>query len=419
MKKFLIFTVCIFISCIFVTKVEAKTDKYALIIGNGDYKSSPLKNTKNDATDIAKTLKDKGFKVQRVINANHRKMVTAIRKFGNKLYKGGIGLFYYAGHGVQVKGRNYLVPINADIQDEDDVEFNTVDAGFILTKMESANNTMNIIILDACRDNPFARSFRSASRGLAKMDAPKGSIIIYATSPGSIAADGDGRNGVFTKHFLKLMNKPNLEIAALLREVRREVLRETEGRQLPWESSSLMSDFYFTEGQDESIPVNVSEVKKKIELPPGEVKIDFTNIEAEKKWRSWEKSFKDNVNKAKLYENDPNVSRTSKKDMWTTISKGFISDNPFSGEDEKLRSYVDERVKYFNSPIGRGLIEFSAFPYAELIIDGKSYGEIPPVQKIELTEGKHMIIFKKGLKQKIREIIVKKDKTDFYYHNFK
>ncbi len=419
MKKISILTVCIFIFCIFVTKVEAKVEKYALIIGNGDYKSSPLKNTKNDATDIAKTLKEKGFKVQRVINANHRKMITAIRKFGNKLYKGGIGLFYYAGHGVQVRGRNYLVPINADIQDEDDVEFNAVDAGFILSKMESANNTMNIIILDACRDNPFARSFRSASRGLAKMDAPRGSIIIYATSPGSIAADGEGRNGVFTKHLLRLMNKPNLEIAALLREVRRQVLKETGGRQLPWESSSLMSDFYFTEGVDTSIPVNVSEVKKKIVLPPGEVKIDFTSIETEKKWRSWEKSFKDSVDKAKLYENDPNVSRKSKKDMWITISKGFISDNPFSGEDEKLRSYVNERVKYFNSPLGTGLIEFSAFPYAELIIDGKSYGEIPPVQKIELTEGKHLIIFKKGLKQKIREIIVKKNRTDFYYHNFK
>lgn len=407
MKKLFIFSICFLVFFSFYSKIEAREQKYALVIGNGDYKASPLKNTKNDAVDISKTLKEKGFTVQRVLNADHRKMVTAIRKFGKKLYKGGIGLFYYAGHGVQVKGKNYLVPINADIEAEDDVEFNAVDAGFILSKMESADNTMNIIILDACRDNPFARSFRSSSRGLAKMDAPKGSIIIYATSPGSIAADGDGRNGVFTKHFLRLMDKPNLEIASLLREVRRQVLRETSGRQLPWESSSLMSDFYFTPGKAISISA------------PEDVNIDFTDIETEKKWRSWEKSFRDSVNKAKLYENDPNVSRKSKKEMWTTISKGFISDNPFSVEDEKLKSYVAERVKYFNSPIGKGFVEFSSYPYAELFIDGRSYGEIPPVKKIELTEGKHVIIFKKGSKQKIRAIIVIKDKTDFYYHNFK
>lgn len=105
--------------------------------------------------------------------------------------------------------------------------------------------------------------------------------------------------------------------------------------------------------------------------------------------------------------------------MWAKIKKGFVSDNPFSEEDEDLRTYVEKRVNYFNSPLGKGFIEFSSYPYAELIIDGKSYGEIPPLQKIELTEEKHVVIFKKGHKQKIKEIIVEKDKTAFYYHNFK
>jgi len=407
MKQFLILILCIFLLNFSLTFSRGNIQKYALVIGNGDYKTSPLKNTKNDAIDISTSLKKKGFKVQQVLNANHRKMVTAIRQFGNKLYKGGIGLFYYAGHGVQVKGRNYLVPIKADIESEDDVEFNAVDAGFVLSKMESADNTMNIIILDACRDNPFARSFRSASRGLAKMDAPKGSIIIYATSPGSIAADGDGRNGVFTKYLLRFMNKPNLEIASMLREVRRQVLKDTGGRQLPWESSSLMSEFYFTEGEKVSVP------------DPGEINIDFSDIEKEKKWRQWQNKFADSVNKAKEFEKDPNVSNSSKKEMWARIENAFNADNPLSGKDEELRVFVKGRVGFFANIKGTGFVEISAYPYAELIIDGKSYGEIPPVQKIELKEGKHIIIFKKGSKQKRREIIVKKDKTEFHTHNFK
>lgn len=407
MKRFLIMTVCFFLFNSFLINARDNTQKYALVIGNGDYKSSPLKNTKNDAVDIAKALTEKGFQVQRVLNANYRKMVTAIRKFGNKLFKGGIGLFYYAGHGVQVKGKNYLIPVKADIESEDDVEFNAVDAGFVLSKMESANNTMNIIILDACRDNPFARSFRSASRGLAKMDAPKGSIIIYATSPGSIAADGDGRNGVFTKHLLRLMDTPNMEIASMLREVRRQVLKETGGRQLPWESSSLMSDFYFTEGKKVSVP------------NPGEVNIDFSDIETEKKWKEWQNKFIDSVGKARSFEKDPNISNSSKKEMWARIQDGFKDDNPYSKEDEQLLLYVDERVNFFKNKKGTGFIEVSAFPWAELFIDGKSYGEIPPLHRIELTEGDHTLTFKMGNHVKTKKIKVEKDRKSFFSHDFK
>ncbi|MEN8154798.1 MAG: caspase family protein [Acidobacteriota bacterium] len=400
---------------------SSTTSKFALVIGNSKYKNSPLKNPKNDASDISAILKEKGFEVKLVVNASHKKMVTAIRKFGKKLYSGGIGLFYYAGHGVQVKGRNYLIPVNADIEDEDDVEFNAVDAGFVLSKMESAENTMNIIILDACRDNPFARSFRSSSRGLARMDAPKGSIIIYATSPGSVAADGDSRNGVFTKHLLRLMRESTMEIASLLREVRRSVMRETEGRQLPWESSSLMSDFYFTPDKVISTPEKTKPAVKKKEskvLPPKEVSIDFSDIETEKKWRKWQSDFNDSVKKARSYEKEKLVSRQSKKSAWERIKNAFDLDNPFSKEDEKLKGYVAERIDFFNKPAGTGFIEVSAYPYAELIIDGKSYGEIPPLKKVTLTEGPHVLIFKKGNKQKTKKVVVKKGETGFYYHDF-
>ena len=228
------------------SKSPSGLKRYALVIGNAKYQNSPLKNPGNDAGDMKKVLEEKGFEVQLLINSSFRKMKSAVRTFGKKLYSGGIGLFYYAGHGVQIKGRNYLIPININVESEEDVEFGALDADYVLSTMDGAANSMNIIILDACRDNPFARSFRSFSRGLGKMEAPRGSIIVYSTSPGCVAKDGDGRNGTFTKHLLELIRNSSLEIAKLLKNLRKAVVEETAGFQMPWESSSLMEDFYFT-----------------------------------------------------------------------------------------------------------------------------------------------------------------------------
>ena len=148
-----------------------------------------------------------------------------------------------------MKGRNYLIPTDANINSESDVKFESMDAGRILGKMEDAGNALNIIILDACRNNPFARSFRSATSGLARMDAPTGSIVAYATAPGSVAEDGTGRNGVYTKHLLQNMMTPDLDLNDIFFYTRRGVIQETEGRQVPWESSSLVERFYFIEEQ--------------------------------------------------------------------------------------------------------------------------------------------------------------------------
>ena len=135
--------------------------------------------------------------------------------------------------------------MGAVIEGQSDVRYEAVDAGFVLGKMEDAGNGLNIIILDACRDNPFARSFRSSEKGLAKMDAPVGSILAYATAPGSVAADGAGRNGLYTSKLLKYLPQPGLKIEDLFKQVRREVLAESGSGQVPWESSSLAGDFYF------------------------------------------------------------------------------------------------------------------------------------------------------------------------------
>jgi hypothetical protein len=230
--------------------VQAASAKVALIVGNAAYAFSPLKNPANDATDIAAALRRLGFAVTLKTNASLREMESAIARFGEQLKKGGVGLFYYAGHGVQVNGINYLIPIGANIVKESDVKYEAMDVGKILDEMSNAANSLNIVILDACRDNPFARSYRSASRGLAKMDAPTGTLIAYATAPGSTAIDGDGRNGLYTKHLLGNLAAPGLKIEDVLKRVRVGVMEETKKFQVPWESSSLTGDFYFVNEPD-------------------------------------------------------------------------------------------------------------------------------------------------------------------------
>jgi uncharacterized caspase-like protein len=217
----------------------------ALVIGNSAYKSAPLRNPVNDARAIAQLLSEVGFSVTLLEDATEAGMIRAIRNFGDDLLRGGVGLFYYAGHGMQVRGTNYLIPVGADIQREDEVEYQAVDADRVLSKMESAKNGLNIVILDACRNNPFARSFRSSKNGLAEMNAPTGTLIAFATAPGSVAADGDGDQGLYAKHLLPAIREPGLQIERLFKQVRIAVTKDTGDRQVPWESSSLKGDFYF------------------------------------------------------------------------------------------------------------------------------------------------------------------------------
>jgi formylglycine-generating enzyme required for sulfatase activity len=217
----------------------------ALVVGNGAYPSAPLRNPVNDAQAIAKALKGLAFDVTLKENLDQKEMKKEIQAFGEKLQKGGVGLFYFAGHGVQVNGRNYLIPVGASIERENQVEYEGVDMGAVLSEMDYARNRLNIVILDACRDNPFARSFRSVSQGLASINAPSGTLIAYATAPGSVANDGQGDNGVFTGELIKAMMQPGLKIEDVFKQVRSAVREATRGKQIPWESSSLEGDFYF------------------------------------------------------------------------------------------------------------------------------------------------------------------------------
>jgi len=225
--------------------LSAQERRTALVIGNGSYRSAPLRNPVNDAEDMAKTLRKLGFTVIHKQNATQRDMETSIRKFGERLRKGGVGLFYYAGHGFQVNGINYIIPLDVEIREETDVKYEAVDARRVLDAMYNAGNDLNIVILDACRDNPLARGFRSGSSGLARMDAPKGTIIAYSTSPGKLALDGKGRNSPYTAALVDYMDDPGLTIEQVFKKCRRRIVRATNGKQIPWESTSLTGDFYF------------------------------------------------------------------------------------------------------------------------------------------------------------------------------
>ncbi len=223
--------------------------RLALVIGNADYKTAPLRNPVNDARSMNRTLSDLGFSVDLVENATQKEMKKRIDLFGRKLQSvKGVGLFYFSGHGMQVNGQNYLIPLGANLDSEEDVEYESVNAGRIVAKMESARNLMNIIILDACRNNPFVRSFRSATQGLALLKPPAGTFIAYATSPGSVASDGleESRNGLYTGELIKHMKTPGLKLEDVFKRVRSGVLRKSKRKQLPWDISLLEEgDFFF------------------------------------------------------------------------------------------------------------------------------------------------------------------------------
>jgi len=231
-------------------KTKIKIEKrLALTIGNSKYKfGGMLKNPVNDARAIKNYLEDLDFKVFIYENSNQRIMKKAIGTFGSNLSSYDVGLFFFAGHGVQVKGINYLIPVDAILKNENDVEYDCIRADRVLAKMENAGSQTNIVILDACRDNPFERSWQRGlkGKGLAFMNAPSGSFIAYATSPGNTASDGIGmNNGLYTTAILEHIKTPNITIEQMFKRVRVSLMDRSLNKQVPWEATSLRGDFYF------------------------------------------------------------------------------------------------------------------------------------------------------------------------------
>jgi hypothetical protein len=229
-----------------VNRAFADGGRVALVIGNADYRGERLANPVNDAASIANTLRRLGFNVDTLSNASRRQMSEAINQFANKLKRNEVGFFYFSGHGAQVNGENYLFPIDAQVDNERDIKYATVHIGEVLDAMADAKNAVNIVIIDACRNNPFARSWRSGTRGLAPIHAAKGMIIAYSTAPGNLASDGPaGGNSPYMQHLMSQMLIPGLPVEQVFKKVRVDVQRETGGKQMPWESSSLMGEFSF------------------------------------------------------------------------------------------------------------------------------------------------------------------------------
>ena len=228
-----------------VAPASRAAERVALVIGNADYPTAPLRNAVNDARAVSRALGELGFEVITLENGTKAAMEQAVVRFAARLEERSTGLFYYAGHGVQANGRNYLIPVDASIGSEREMRVEAVGVHLVLDEMGYAGNRMNIVILDACRNNPFERRLRGATRGLAAIDAAAGTIIAYATAPGSVALDGEGANGLYTEELLRALREPGLEVEEVFKQVRVGVARRTNQQQIPWESSSLTGSFYF------------------------------------------------------------------------------------------------------------------------------------------------------------------------------
>ncbi len=237
--------------CCFAATAQAPGDvRVALVIGNSAYAGSPLLNPANDARAMSETLRGLGFRVIEIRDGSKGQILDAVGLVQDTLKgKQGIGMLYYAGHGLQLDSRNYMVPVEARLASAADVTSQTVDVANVITAFKAAGNRMNILVLDACRDNPFGGI--TTGKGLAPLDAPSGTFLAYATAPGNVAGDGDSAsgNGLYTQYLLQELKKPQARIEDVFKRVRFAVRKASDGKQIPWESTSLEDDFQFNDGR--------------------------------------------------------------------------------------------------------------------------------------------------------------------------
>lgn len=250
-------TLVIALGLILITSVSAtlaKDGKAALVIGNSAYKTTPaLANPRSDATDIATALEKLGYSVTKGLDVDKAEMDDIIKRFSAKLADVEVGVFFYAGHGLQVNGQNYLVPVDAKLESASSLDFELVKLETIQRQMEHASKT-NIIFLDACRDNPLARNLARSmgtrsdaiGRGLAPAESGVDTLISFSTQPGNVALDGSGRNSPFAGALVKQLLSSTDDIADMLIAVRRDVMKSTSNQQVPWEHSALTANFYFS-----------------------------------------------------------------------------------------------------------------------------------------------------------------------------
>lgn len=272
MSKYLAFFTALIVALTIGKSAVFAKDRIALVIGNSAYESiAALSNPKNDALLITESLKKSGFEVITVTDVDIRGMGRAILKFGKSLRSAGkdaVGLFYYAGHGVQSNGVNYLLPLAAEIEAEADLDIEAINTSQILRQMELAGNALNLIILDACRNNPLIKSTGGIEGGLARITTSSGSLVAFSAAPGKVALDGVGVNSPYTQALSVEMLKPGLSIEKIFKNVRVSVEKQTDNKQTPWEESSLKDDFFFTKAIVEKPKAILALVEKQQDNAP-------------------------------------------------------------------------------------------------------------------------------------------------------
>jgi hypothetical protein len=257
--------------------------RLALIIGNSSYRDAPLVNPANDARAIGALFTQAGFTVDSRLDTTRADMMDAIERFGAaaKRPETKLVVFYYAGHGAQLDWRNYLLPVDAVVQKQDDLKQRCVDLGLLLGQFSAAKDKTFVVILDACRNNPFGSAYRPQQKGLSQFDAPVGSLLAYATAPGNVAADGEGKNGLYTEHLVRELGQRGTRIEDALKRVRLNVRLASHGEQIPWETTSLEDDvFIFGEGRKK---LSESELEQLVEADVTE----WARIKSSKKISDW------------------------------------------------------------------------------------------------------------------------------------
>jgi hypothetical protein len=243
---------------------RAESARSALVIGNSSYAFAPLANPPHDAADVAQALRGAGFDVEIVLDANRRKMLEAIEQFGSALARRkGVGFFYYAGHGIQISGENYLMPVDTKIESETALKRSTIKASTAADAMAATGAGLNIVVLDACRNNPLTSA---GFRGLSRMDTSDRLFVSFSTKPGAEALDGEGRNSPYAKNLAVALATRGLNLESVFKQTLKGVYEDTKGQQVPWISSSYFDEFVFLPGTSAVVPVAEERVQAK--LPP-------------------------------------------------------------------------------------------------------------------------------------------------------
>lgn len=310
--------------------------RVALVIGNAAYASSPLTNPTNDAADLSAALRRLGFEVLERHNRNSEELKRDLIEFQDKLGPGVVGLFYFAGHGVQAgRGLNYLLPVGVEFRRERDAELFGLEAGTVLRRIEESGAALSVVILDACRDSPLPSEGRTiGSRGLSRMDAPSGSLIAFATAAGSTADENRGsRNGLYTQFLLSAIETPGLRLEDVFQEVRRGVERASNRRQSPEEVSKLTSTFYFRPPVSSTLTAPSAISQPRIVVPS----LSLTDLEREqqtrREWEGWQRRMQADFDRISQFQGAADL----RAQAWQRFLDVWKDQNPNSPEDDRLR----------------------------------------------------------------------------------